>query len=181
VIAVLCWCLLVTFHSYIDKPCSHYINSLDVAIVNHLNSTYPRLFTDEIEQNEDLNPGAKPNPPHDPKIFPAAVLCLLCSATLLVFCVMRIALPHRYQDEYYTRGFLAWGSAVLALLLVILSSVMYEEAIDQLNRTFPHLVASQGPGMAMIGCSFASFAISGYVLLRGAMTLDSDTDGYSPI
>lgn len=160
---------------------SHELINLDVAITNHLNGTYPRLFTDAIEQNEDLNPAAKPNPPHDPKIYPAAVLCLLCSATLQLFCVMRITVPHRYQDEYYTRGFLAWGSAVLALLLLIISSVMYENAVDELNKVYPHLIASVGPGMIMIGCSFASFAIAGYFLLRGAMSLEPDTDGYNAI
>lgn len=146
-----------------------------------MNSTYPRLFTNETQQDQDLNPGARPDPPHDPKIYPAAVLCLLCSATLSVFCVMRIAVPLRYQDEYYTRGFLACGSAVLALLLILLSSVMYQNAIYQLNLSFPNLVATQGPCMTMIGCSFASFAIAGCLLLRGAMNLDSDADGYSPI
>lgn len=153
-----------------------------MAIVTHLNGTYPRLFKDEIQQDESLNPGSAPNPAHDPKIFPAAVLCLLCSAACLVFCFYRVMLPHKYQDEYYTRGFLAWGSAILALLLTILSSVMYENAVDQLNLTYPHLIASTGPGMAMIGCSFASFALAGYFLMRGWMSMESsDTDGYNPI
>lgn len=153
-----------------------------MAIVTHLNDTYPRLFKDEIQQDESLNPGSASNPAHDPKIFPAAVLCLLCSAACLVFCFYRVMLPHKYQDEYYTRGFLAWGSAVLALLLTILSSVMYEDAVDQLNLTYPHLIASTGPGMAMIGCSFASFALAGYFLMRGWMSMESsDTDGYNPI
>ncbi|KAI8056305.1 uncharacterized protein B0P05DRAFT_479135 [Gilbertella persicaria] len=154
----------------------------DVSIVSQLNTTYPRLFQDKIEQDTDLNPGAAPNPPHDPKIYPAAVLCLLCSATLLVFCILRVTVPHRYRDEHYTRGFLAWGSALLALLLLILSSTMYQNAIDQLNRAYPHLIASQGPGMTMIGCAFASFALAGYFLLRGCMSLESNhPEGYSPI
>lgn len=153
---------------------------IDVSIVDHLNSTYPQLFEDEITQDTDLNPGAAPNPPHDPKIYPAAVLCLLCSAALLLFCIMRVAVPHRYQDEYYTRGFLAMGACILALLLLILSSVMYQSAITQLNLAFPHLVATQGPGMPMIGCAFAAFTLAGFVLLRGCMNIES-SEGYSPI
>ncbi|KAI9484143.1 MAG: hypothetical protein EXX96DRAFT_166689 [Benjaminiella poitrasii] len=154
----------------------------DVSIVNHLNSSYPQLFTDEIEQNENLNPGAAPNPPHDPKIYPAAVLCLICSAALLVLCVLRVAWTGHYQDTHYTRGFLAWGSAMFALLLLILSSVMYQNAVTQLNLAYPHLVASQGPGMPMIGCAFTAFALAGFFLLRGCMNVDfSDTDGYNPL
>ncbi|KAL7323983.1 hypothetical protein PS15p_210564 [Mucor circinelloides] len=154
----------------------------DTAIVNHLNNTYPRLFTDEIPQDADLNPGAAPNPSHDPKIFPAAVLCLLCSASCLAFCFYRVLSPHTYQDEHYTRGFLACGSAVLALLLTILSSVMYEDAVEQLNLTYPHLLATTGPGMPMIGCSFAAFCLASYFLLRGCMSMESSSaDGYNPI
>ncbi|KAF1801707.1 hypothetical protein V8B55DRAFT_1473341 [Mucor lusitanicus] len=154
----------------------------DTAIVNHLNGTYPRLFTDEIQQDADLNPGAAPNPSHDPKIFPAAVLCLLCSAACLVFCFYRVLTPHKYQDEHYTRGFLACGSAILALLLTILSNVMYQDAVEQLNMAYPHLTASTGPGMPMIGCSFAAFSLASYFLLRGCMSMESSsTDGYNPI
>ncbi|OBZ82625.1 hypothetical protein A0J61_09325 [Choanephora cucurbitarum] len=154
----------------------------DVAIVNQLNTTHPRLFKDKIEQDTSLNPGAGPNPPHDPKIYPAAVLCLLCSAALLVTCAMRVVVPNKYQDEHYTRGFLAWGSAVLALLLLVLSSVMYQGAIEQLTLAYPHLIASQGPGMTMIGCAFASFVLAGYFLSRGCMALDSsNAEGYNPI
>ncbi|KAI7903579.1 uncharacterized protein BX663DRAFT_485708 [Cokeromyces recurvatus] len=154
----------------------------DVSIVNQLNATYPSLFLDVIEQNDSLNPGASPNPPHDPKIFPAAVLCLICSAALLVLCVIRIILPGRYQDEYYSRGFLAWGASMFTLLLLILSSVMYQGAIKQLNLAYPHLIAIQGPGMAMIGFGFAAFTLAGFLLTRGCMSNEfSDTNGYNPL
>lgn len=155
---------------------------IDVAIVNQLNSTYPRLFKDKIEQDTSLNPGASENPPHDPKIYPAAVLCLLCSSALLVTCMMRFLVPHKYQDEHYSRGFLAWGASVFALLLLILSCVMYQNAVEQLNLAYPHLVASEGPGIIMIGCAFASFTLSAFVLSRGCMSIDpSEPAGYSPI
>ncbi|KAI8988308.1 hypothetical protein BDF20DRAFT_814475 [Mycotypha africana] len=154
----------------------------DVSVSNQLNETYPRLFIDKVEQDEALNPGASPNPPHDPKIYPAAVLCLICSAILLVCCLYRVTYPSRYQDEYFTRGFLALVSAVFALLLVILSTVMYSDAVDQLNRAYPHLQATEGTGLPMIGCAFAAFTIAGFILLRGCMSIDSnDNDGYSPI
>ncbi|KAK4513664.1 L-serine ammonia-lyase [Mucor velutinosus] len=170
----------VKLECYSDR--SIMIVPFDTAIVSQLNSTYPRLFTDEIQQDADLNPGAAPNPSHDPKIFPAAVLCLLCSSACLVFCFYRVLTPHKYQDEHYTRGFLASGSAILALLLTILSNVMYQDAVEQLNMTYPHLIASTGPCMPMIGCSFAAFFLASYFLLRGCMSMESSsTDGYNPI
>jgi hypothetical protein len=96
---------------------------------------------------------------------------------------MRVFSPRRYQDIYYTRGFLAAGCTVLALLLVILSSLMYQEAVDQLNKEYPHLIASEGPCMIMIGVAFASFMMASYCLLRGSMSMDNnvDTEGYNPI
>ncbi|KAI9357455.1 hypothetical protein BD770DRAFT_322095 [Pilaira anomala] len=151
----------------------------DVAISNQLNASYPELFLDARPQDEELNPEATPSPAHDPKIYPAAVLCLLCSAALLGLCILRIC--SNYQDEFHTRGFLASGSAVLSLLLLILSSIMYQNAIEQLNLEYPHLVASQGPAMTMIGVSFAAFTIASYALLRGCMSMDSNSDGYNPI
>ncbi|KAI8993310.1 hypothetical protein BDB01DRAFT_716149 [Pilobolus umbonatus] len=156
----------------------------DIYVVNSLNQTYPLLFTDRVSQDESLNPGAAPNPPHDPKIFPASVLCLLCSAALLTLCVLRIVAPFKYQDIYYTRGFLACGSAVFALLLLILSTVMYNSAIEQLNVAYPHLIATEGPCMPMIGVAFMCFALAGFVLLRGSMSLESsgsNDEGYSAI
>lgn len=73
------------------------------------------------------------------------------------------------------------GSCILALLLLVLSSVMYQSAITQLNLAYPHLIATQGPGMIMIGCAFTAFTLAGYILLRGCMKIDSSNDGYSPI
>ncbi|KAG1056759.1 hypothetical protein G6F46_005156 [Rhizopus delemar] len=154
---------------------------LDVSISDNLNITYPQLFKDEIAQDENLNPGAAANPPHDPKIYPAAVICLICSGTLLVLAIYRVYRPQQYQDEHYTRGFLAAASTVLALLLVALSSVMYQNATEQLNETYPHLVASQGPCMILLGVAFASFFLASIALLRGVMRIDSDPEGYSAI
>ena len=59
---------------------------------------------------------------------------------------------------------------------------MYQDAVDQLNLAYPHLIATTGPGITMIGCSFASFALAGYFLMRGWMSIESSgTDGYNPI
>lgn len=155
-----------------------------MAISNQLNATYPRLFKDEIEQDTDLNPGANPNPPHDPKIYPASVLCLLAGATLLIFCIWKVMSRH-YFDEFYTRGFLASAGAVLSLLLLILSVVMYQEAVKQLNLAFPNLVATQGPCITLIGIAFMCFSLASFVLLRGCMSIDeastSNNEGYSAI
>lgn len=157
---------------------------LDVAISDQLNATHPNLFTDAIPQDQDLNPEAAPNPAHDPRIYPAAVICLVCSSVLLLLCVLRVALPRQYPDQHYYRGFLAAGCTVLSLLLIILSSVMYQDAVDQLNKEYPHLIAVDGPCMTMIGVAFACFFLAAYSLLRGSMSMDSNntsTEGYNPI
>jgi hypothetical protein len=137
---------------------------------------------DAVAQDSSLNPDAAPTPSHDPKIYPASVLCLLASATLVGLCILRIIQPLRYGDKYYTRGFLAAASAILALLLTILSSVMYQNAITELNLAYPHLIATQGPAMTMIGVAFCSFFLAAVCLLRGAMSdSDNDTEGYAPL
>lgn len=155
-----------------------------MAISDQLNATHPNLFTDAIPQDQDLNPEAAPNPAHDPRIYPAAVICLVCSSVLLLLCVLRVALPRQYPDQHYYRGFLAAGCTVLSLLLIILSSVMYQDAVDQLNKEYPHLIAVDGPCMTMIGVAFACFFLAAYSLLRGSMSMDSNntsTEGYNPI
>ena len=154
---------------------------LDVSISNSLNITYPRLFTDAISPDTDLNPGAAPNPAHDPKIFPAAVLCLLCSGVSLFLGIWKWYQPHKYADQHYTRGFLAASSAVLALLLIALSSVMYQNAVYELNVMYPNLVASEGPSMIMVGVAFGSFFIASIGLLRGVLNADMSAEGYNAI
>ncbi|CEG70138.1 hypothetical protein RMATCC62417_06087 [Rhizopus microsporus] len=154
---------------------------LDVSISSSLNITYPRLFTDAISPDTDLNPGAAPNPAHDPKIFPAAVLCLLCSGVSLFLGLWKWYQPHKYADQHYTRGFLAASSAVLALLLVALSSVMYQNAVYELNVMYPNLVASEGPSMIMVGVAFGSFFIAAIGLLRGVLNADMSAEGYNAI
>lgn len=138
---------------------------------------------DAITQDASLNPDSAPTPSHDPKIYPASVLCLLASATCILFCVLRITQPLHYSDKYYSRGFLAAGSAVLALLCTILSSAMYQDAITELNLEYPHLIATQGPAMTMIGVAFCSFFLGAVCLLRGAMSNsdDNETEGYAPL
>lgn len=70
---------------------------------------------------------------------------------------------------------------MLSLLLLILSSIMYGNAVEQLNLEYPHLIASEGPALTMIGVCFASFTIAAYSLLRGCMTMDASSEGYNPI
>ncbi|KAI9492883.1 hypothetical protein BDB00DRAFT_764656 [Zychaea mexicana] len=157
----------------------------DVTIPEKFNETFPELFTDEIEQDPDLNPASQPNPPHNPKIYPASVLCLLCGgAATLIGLVWAILYP-RFQDQYYSRGFLAWGAAVLALLLVAQSSIMYENGVDQLNLVYPHLEAVRGPCLVLSGMAFACFAISGYTYLHGCFSKEEDEaalgEGYNPL
>ncbi|GAA5794822.1 hypothetical protein HPULCUR_000169 [Helicostylum pulchrum] len=164
---------------YADR--SMMVVPFDVVITTQLNESYPELFTDPITQDEALNPASTPSPAHDPKIYHAAVLCLICSSVLLGLCLLRTCSPYSYQDEYHSRGFLASGATVLALLLLILSSIMYENATEQLNLEYPHLIASIGPALTMIGVGFACFTIAAYSLLRGCMTTDSSSEGYSPI
>lgn len=170
-------------YKYIKHSLKKKLNSfkIDAVITSQINASYPELFADPIPQDEALNPASTPSPAHDPKIYPAAVLCLICSAVLLGLCFLRMCSPHRYQDEFHSRGFLASGATVLSLLLLILSSIMYENAIEQLNLEYPHLIASQGPALTMIGVCFASFTIAAYSLLRGCMTMDASSEGYNPI
>ncbi|KAI9023673.1 hypothetical protein CLU79DRAFT_747689 [Phycomyces nitens] len=149
----------------------------DVAVSDMLNATYPSLFENAIPQDSDLNPLAGPNPPHDPKIFPAAVLCLLCGGAGLTLGVLR-TVRHGFEDKHYSRGFLCCAAAVLALLLVAECSVMYANAATQLTREYPQLIATQGPGLPMMGVAFGSFVLAGFCFLQGCF---SKEDNYRPL
>ncbi|KAI9247220.1 hypothetical protein BY458DRAFT_590886 [Sporodiniella umbellata] len=164
-----------------DRGSELLVVPLDVAISDQLNSTHPELFKEPVSQDNALNPGSAPNPPHNPRIYPAAVMCLLSSSLLLALGAYRVYKPQNYLDEHYTRGFLAAASTVFGLLLIALSSVMYQNAIEQLNLTYPHLTASQGPGMPMIGMAFACFFLASIALLRGVLRFDSEPEGYNAI
>ncbi|KAI7859228.1 hypothetical protein BDC45DRAFT_432862 [Circinella umbellata] len=157
----------------------------DVTIAEKFNETYPELFKDPVEQDPDLNPASQPNPPHNPKIYAASVLCLLCGGAATTIGFVWTLLYPQFQDKYYSRGFLAWGAGVLALLLVAQSSIMYENGIDELNIVYPHLEAVIGPCMVLTGMAFASFIISGYTFLHGCFSKEEDDsalgEGYNPL
>lgn len=136
----------------------------DINIVNMFNATYPELFTDSVAEDE----GADPKPPHDPKIFVACVLCLLFSGVSIVLCFLKFIYRKKFQDEvYFNRGFLLAGSSACALLLIALCTVIYSNAANDLNSTYPHITADLGPCVPMIGVSFMVFLIATVLLLQG--------------
>lgn len=141
------------------------------------NETYPQLFTDEVELDQDLYPLAAPNPVHNPKVFAASVLCLLCSGAALVIGLLVIVMGYRFPDTHYSRGFFAWAAAVLALLLIAQSCVLYQNGAQMLNLTYPHLIASLGPGLPMIGVAFACFVLAGFAYLHGCFNKDEAIEG----
>ncbi|KAF7727640.1 hypothetical protein EC973_007298 [Apophysomyces ossiformis] len=148
-----------------------------------LNDTYPRLLKDPIEQDASLNPLATPTPLHNPKIFPAGVLCLLCGGAALLIGIARTAFYRYVQDEHYSRGFLAWGASALSLLLVAQCSIMYQNGVQELNTVYPHLEATEGPGLPMIGVAFAAFTLAGFTYMHGCFAKDDVAieDGYNPL
>ncbi|KAI7868697.1 hypothetical protein BDF14DRAFT_1789893 [Spinellus fusiger] len=151
----------------------------DVHVTARLNATYPSLFKDAVAQDSSLDPLAAPNPPHDPKISVAAILCLLCGGVGFALALTRAMFYRYYQDQYYSRGFLCWAAAVFALLLIAECTIMYGDAADELTVTYPHLVATQGPGLSMVGVAFASFVISGYSFMQGCFS--KEEEGYHSI
>lgn len=114
------------------------------------------------------------------------MLCLLSGGGAWVVGALCMVFYRRFSDTHYARGFLAWGAAILALLLLAESSVMYQSGVSDLNTMYPHLVAEEGPGIPMIGVAFAIFVISGYTYLHGCFS-DGDEEadlgdtGYTPL
>ncbi|KAI8058952.1 uncharacterized protein B0P05DRAFT_575021 [Gilbertella persicaria] len=97
-------------------------------VIHLLNSTYPQLFADQNTIDTDLNSGGEETVPHDPKMYAAFVLCLMSSGTCLALSIYKFLernKVHGYQDIYFSRGFLTLSAALLALLLITLSSTMY--------------------------------------------------------
>lgn len=132
------------------------------------NATYPELFTDSVAEDDGAT---EPDPPHDPKIFAACVLCLLLSGVSIVLYVLKFIHRKKFQDEiYFNRGFLLAGSSACALLLIALCTVIYSNAVNHLNSTYPHLSADLGPCVTMIGVSFMVFLIAAVLLLQGCWT-----------
>ncbi|ORY95881.1 hypothetical protein BCR43DRAFT_441187 [Syncephalastrum racemosum] len=152
----------------------------EVTVAEKFNGTYPELFKDENAPAED------PGPSHNPNIYAASVLCLLCGGGAWAVGALCMVFYRRFTDTHYARGFLAWGAAVLALLLLAESSVMYQSGVESLNTTYPHLIAAEGTGMPMIGVAFATFVIAGYTYLHGCFSEgDEEADlgdtGYTPL
>ncbi|KAI8071410.1 hypothetical protein BC940DRAFT_234598 [Gongronella butleri] len=141
-----------------------------------LNGTYPWLFADANTLDSAVYPSSVAQPSHDPKIFAACILTLICSGCAFLIGIAKMVFYAHIEDESYTRGFFALGAAIFALLLVSETAVMYQAGVDMLNLTYPNLVASTGPGMIMIGMSFTALFLSSLAYLQGCMF--SPSDGY---
>lgn len=140
------------------------------------NTTFPELFTDFVTPEIS----ADPDPPHDPKIYVASVLCLLLSGASTVFCILKFIHRTKFQDDiHFNRGFLVAGSCACALLLIALCTVIYSNAVIQLNSTYPHITASLGPCVSMIGASFMVFFMSSVISLQGCWGDKNAKEKYS--
>ncbi|ORX51233.1 hypothetical protein DM01DRAFT_261874 [Hesseltinella vesiculosa] len=147
-----------------------------VTVANTLNDTYPYLFLNANTLDENVHPDSVAMPSHDPKIFAAIILTLLCSGCAFLIGIAKMIFYAHVEDESYTRGFFALGSAILALLLVAETTVMYQVGVDLLNLLYPNLVASAGPGIIMIGIAFAVLFLASLAYLQGC--LFARNDGY---
>ncbi|KAI9299603.1 hypothetical protein BJ944DRAFT_172146 [Cunninghamella echinulata] len=143
-----------------------------------LNDTYPYLFTDAVTLDADAYPNSVSQPRHDPKIFPAAILAIICGGCSIIIGLLKVLFYHKVQDEHLSRSFFAWGAAVLSLLLIALTSVKYDEGNELLNLVYPHLNATLGPCTFMVGVSFAAFFLSGLSYMEGCYSSDPTDEGY---
>ncbi|CAO3620825.1 unnamed protein product [Cunninghamella blakesleeana] len=143
-----------------------------------LNDTYPFLFKDAETLDSDIYPTSVNQPYHDPKIFPASILALICGGCSIIIGLLKVLFYHRVQDEHLARSFFAWAAAVISLLLIALTSVKYDSSNDLLNLIYPHLNASLGPGIIMEGVAFASFFLSGLSYMEGCYSSDPTDEGY---
>ncbi|ORZ13999.1 hypothetical protein BCR42DRAFT_329922 [Absidia repens] len=146
-------------------------------VPNILNDTYPNLFTDSETPDADVYPESVAQPNHDPRIMAACILCLICGGAAMAIGICKIVFYTRVQDESYTRGFCALGAAVVALLLVAETTVMYSNGIDFLNMMYPNLQATAGPGMILVGIAFMVFFLSSMAYLQGCFS-NNDDEGY---
>jgi hypothetical protein len=147
-------------------------------VPNILNDTYPYLFTDAETPDSSVYPETVAQPTHDPRIFAACILCLICSGAAMVIGMCKILFYTHIQDASYTRGFLGVGASVLSLLLVAESTVMYKNGVNYLNLIYPNLQATEGPGITMIGISFMVLFLSSMAYLQGCFSSNDDTEGY---
>ncbi|KAI8327782.1 hypothetical protein BC941DRAFT_364360 [Chlamydoabsidia padenii] len=149
-----------------------------VTVPNLLNDTYPHLFTDTVTLDSAVYPSSVAQPNHDPRIMAAGIICLICGGAAVAIGFCKIFFYTRVQDESYIRGFCSLGAAVVALLLVAETYVMYHNGVDMLNLLYPHLKATVGPGMPMIGISFLVYFLSSLAYLQGCFSSNGGDDGY---
>jgi hypothetical protein len=141
-----------------------------------LNNTLPSLFLDPVTLPEGVFPLAVAQPNHDPRIFAGCIICLICSGLAVALGAGKIL--WYVQDSSYLRGFMAMMAAVVALLLVAETAIMYHGGVELLDRTYPHLLATEGPGITMMGTSLLLFGLSSAAYLQGCL---SNENGYGMV
>ncbi|KAI8089143.1 uncharacterized protein BX664DRAFT_296659 [Halteromyces radiatus] len=150
-----------------------------VTVPTVLNDTYPNLFTDAITPDSGVYPQTVAQPSHDPRILAASILCLICGGAAILIGLCKVVFYTHFQDESYTRGFCAMAASVMSLLLVAETVVMYQNGAAELNLIYPHLQATLGPGMTMIGISLLVFFLSSVAYLQGCFSSNGTSDkGY---
>jgi hypothetical protein len=156
----------------------------DVNMVSLFNATYPQLFLNSTPQDQNYDPFARPDPPHNSKIYVASVLCLLGAGGSVILCIIKFIYRRTYtgfQDTYYSRGLLSAFAGCTSLLMVALCSVMYPNAVTQLNLTYPNIIVTLGPCVTMIGAAFMVFFLASTCLLRGCSSKIEPLNEYSQI
>ncbi|KAI8330770.1 hypothetical protein BC941DRAFT_404470 [Chlamydoabsidia padenii] len=147
-----------------------------VTVPNLMNDTYPHLFMDPVTLPEGVYPLAVAQPNHDPRILAGCIICLICGGAAVSLGVGKIV--GYVQDASYLRGFMAMMAAVVALLLVAETTIMYHGGVELLNLLYPHLYATEGPGITMVGISLLLFGLSSAAYLQGCLSNDNSDQGY---
>ncbi|ORZ10204.1 hypothetical protein BCR42DRAFT_114191 [Absidia repens] len=152
-----------------------------ITVPSILNETYPSLFTDHVTLDEAIYPMSVAQPNHDPRIFAACVLGLICGGAAVAIGLAKITFYTYVHDASYLRGFCAMMAAVVSLLLVAETTLMYQSGIDSLNLLYPHLRATAGPGMTMMGIALMVFFLSSLSYMNGCLSRDTSDEGYEPL
>ncbi|SAL98961.1 hypothetical protein [Absidia glauca] len=141
-----------------------------VTVPTLLNDTHPSLFVDPVTLPEGVYPLAVAQPNHDPRIFAGCIICLICGGLAVALGAGKIL--WYVQDTSYLRGFMAMMAAVVALLLIAETTIMYHGGVELLNLTYPHLLATEGPGITMMGTSLLLFGLSSAAYLQGCLSYE---------
>ncbi|KAG2175334.1 hypothetical protein INT44_007822, partial [Umbelopsis vinacea] len=139
---------------------------IDTFTANLFNATYPQMFADQITMDPDTQPLFTATPLHNPQIVAAAFLCLICSISAPLVAIARVT-TKKVEDKAYARGFLALLGAALAMILLTLVSMLYDNGQQILNLEFPHIQAETGNGKSIVGITFGLLFAASALLLRG--------------